>query len=1063
MLAEPRPAPDVGRDAPPEQPARRRWRRAALVSGAAVVLLMGAAWLSRVHIAQLIVDRELARRHIPATFTVADLGFNRQRLRHVVIGDPAQPDLVADWVELDTKLGFGSAELGAVRAGRVRVRGRLVNGRLSLGRIDALLPRSNGGSFVLPDLFVAVVDGRLRLEAPQGVIGIKIAGAGNLANGFRGSAAAIAEALTLGDCRAGRSAAQGRVSTVGGAPSFAGPVRTASLACAGGMTGPVVVDARATLSRGFDRWAGAASLAAQRVAHPSARLADLSGEIRFSGDASGTSGTARLIGRGLATDMLAAGRATYAGDFTVGPGGIRLAGAAGVVQASASPAVRRWIMDAGGTAPGTPLAPLLARLGLSAERAVQRFDGSAQVRLGGARDAGLVALTALTATSASGARVAVSGGQGVRYRPTDGAIGLDGVLTVAGGGLPAARVALRQGAPGGTLRGTAEVAPYAAAGARLALGRVAFSRAPGGATRISAVPLLSGPLGDGAITDARLPITALWDGRARITVNPGCAPLAVGGLRMAGLMLGPTRLALCPLAGAALVDIAGASVRAEAVIAFPRLAGSLGGTPLSLSADRASFRLGDKGFSLDKVHAALGNGEKITRIDAGTLVGTLRNGRTLEGRFGDGGGQIGGVPLLMSGAAGTWRFAAGLLRLDGTMVLADADAAARFKPLDGRDVVLTLKDEIITANGSFANPETGVSVGNAHIVHALGTGEGHADLEVPGLVFGDGLQPDQLTALTFGVIADVVGTVRGNGHIRWTRDGVTSSGVFRTIGTDLAAAFGPATGISTEIRFTDLLNLESAPDQVATVAEINPGIAVRNGVVHYQTLAGQKLKVLSAHWPLAGGALDLEPALLDFDEHQARRLTLRVTGIDAGQFLQQFDFKNIDATGQFDGLLPMIFDAQGGRIEAGVLKVRPGGGTIAYVGELAQKDLGVWGNFAFQALKSLRYRSLDVIMNGALAGEVVTDVRFAGLSQGAGARRNFIIRRLQRLPLVFNVRIRAPFRGLLSSVQSFVNPSLLLRERAQELGLDPAPATTPRGTLPPPANPVQPPESEKLP
>lgn len=82
-----------------------------------------------------------------------------------------------------------------------------------------------------------------------------------------------------------------------------------------------------------------------------------------------------------------------------------------------------------------------------------------------------------------------------------------------------------------------------------------------------------------------------------------------------------------------------------------------------------------------------------------------------------------------------------------------------------------------------------------------------------------------------------------------------STGRSGTDGIDLAAALGPVSGIVGTINFTDLLALESAPGQVATVKTINPGIQVTNGVIRYQTLSGSRVKVESGRWPFAGGTL----------------------------------------------------------------------------------------------------------------------------------------------------------------------------------------------------------------
>jgi translocation and assembly module TamB len=152
-----------------------------------------------------------------------------------------------------------------------------------------------------------------------------------------------------------------------------------------------------------------------------------------------------------------------------------------------------------------------------------------------------------------------------------------------------------------------------------------------------------------------------------------------------------------------------------------------------------------------------------------------------------------------------------------------------------------------------------------------------------------------------------------------------------------------------------------------------------------------------------------------------------VIGLDAALFVQQMAFENIAVTGKFDGVLPMIFDAQGGRIVGGELVVRQEGGTLSYIGEVSNASLGRFAKLAFDALKSIKYKRLRLELDGSLDGEMVTLVRFDGVNQlPIGQKRNFFLNQFDRIPFIFNITIRAPFRGLFATVRSINDPSVFL-------------------------------------
>jgi hypothetical protein len=163
-----------------------------------------------------------------------------------------------------------------------------------------------------------------------------------------------------------------------------------------------------------------------------------------------------------------------------------------------------------------------------------------------------------------------------------------------------------------------------------------------------------------------------------------------------------------------------------------------------------------------------------------------------------------------------------------------------------------------------------------------------------------------------------------------------------------------------------------------------------------------------------------------------------------------------------------------------MLVSRPPGGNVSYVGALTYEDLSAMANFAFDALKSLDYTHMTVGMDGSLEGEIVTRVRFDGVKQGAGAKRNILTRAVGDLPLQFNINIRAPFYRLITSVKAMYDPAFI--EDPRTLGLVDKDGKPVRGTVngvrdgglpvlvlpvpsssPSPSSDVQPPESGKLP
>ncbi|MGK2909396.1 MAG: intermembrane phospholipid transport protein YdbH family protein [Sphingobium sp.] len=1073
---------DAAQEAPPAR--RRVFLRWGLAVLGVLALLLMALWTQRQPIAENFIARELNARGVRADYEITEIGLHTQRIENLVIGDPARPDLTARWAEIDMSLANLSPQVVAVRAGGVRMTGVLHKGVLSLGEVDRLRGTDSSAPFTLPDLRVGLDDARMRLNTDYGQVGLKLDGSGNMRSGFRGKVAAVMPQVKVAGCGLTDASAWLDIATQQGRPQVRGPVRAATLGCKAmglGIARPVL-NADLTLSAAFDRWTGHADLNAFSAKAAGTTLVKPDGRIAFDGTAKQTRGQIRLAAATVQQGRIRTAKSEVTGAYSVsGANGLdaQISGALSADRlAFAGPDPLAGLRD---STAGSPVAPLAARLA-DAVRAASRYN-HVQARFGVVQKSGTGSATITSAnfSSRSGARLGLGRDTRVTlgWPRAGGGLNwaLNGAVTMDGGGMPRAALRLSQ-RQGGGFGGQLFIDPYAARGARLALDMVRFSATPAGGTRFATTARLDGPLNGGAVRGLTLPIDGQVSSSGTLTVNRVCTPLDLASMTFGSLTLGATRLSLCP-DGDALLAYGPNGVSGGGRINGLRLNGKLGGSAMRLSADMLRGSLAARSFDLRNALLLLGDAESPVRLAAATLAGKI-DAQGLSGTMQGASGRIGAVPLLVGDAAGRWSYAASTLRVGGNLKLTDAQTPSRFEPLVSRDFTLALRDNRITANGSLLEPRTGALVVRTDIVHALGSGQGRADLDVPGITFTQTLQPEALTRLALGVVANARGTVVGKGQVRWTGSAVTSDGTFRTDNMDLAAAFGPVTGLSGELHFTDLVGLVSAPNQVARIKSINPGIEVIDGEVRYQLIPNQQIRIEGGEWPFAGGQLSLLPTTLDFSADKARNLAFRVVGLDAGAFIQTLDLDNISATGTYDGLLPMVFDATGGRIVGGVLAARQigrapliltdttnlnitcdpalQGGTLAYVGPVSNEQLGVFGKMAFDALKNLQYKCLTILMDGALDGELVTQVTFNGVNRGklgdapAGIARSFI-----GLPFLFNIRIEAPFRGLLNTAQSFVDPSGLIRTN---LGDQYAPVTTtpPKSSI---GLAVQPAESDK--
>ncbi|MFC4292370.1 YdbH domain-containing protein [Sphingorhabdus arenilitoris] len=1062
-------------DPPPSKAAgkRRMWVRwifglAALL----LILLLTIGYWQRVNIAGRFAEDQIKKYNIRASYQIKDIGLRTQRIENIVVGDPANPDFTAKWVEIDVALNFSGVTVRDVRANGVKINGRYDGKKLSFGELDKFTDPDSKEPFEIPDIGVDLSDAQMSLDTPWGRIGAGLDGEGLLRQRFEGNLALRAPLLQYQDCRFDAAAFDGRYLLDFRRPNLIGPWTAQSVSCNDSeiLAKAPTIDGDLRLNAKFDRWFGDVNYSLSALSVGEQNFIRPRGALSFAGGGDRTNFDVRLADGGYESAQLNAQSLGFdaKGHLDFGDGGFAVT-ARGDANIGGGKVAASYLtgMDAlAQNSKATPAGPLVAQLIPAVKSGVNNFDArlrfDADVRRGGSSSA---LIDGINIRSRSGIRLTQSGATQLTQRGDIWRVISPLRLSLSGGNMPVTRIALRQGA-GDSWSGDIAVDPYAAGRASLSIPALAFNGRPGGAWTFDGRAKLSGPLPQGFVNGVNFALNGRYDA-GRLSLYNSCQSVSFDRIQYNLLVLSKQNLRICPDGG--YIVQTGTGTQVKATLPSMQASGSYGGSRFDIRTGQARFDLArgftaadlraaygdnpiriaapvlrfnfDTGFDTKNVRVEAGSMDALTYFEIAALNGSFASGG-MRGRLSGANGKIANVPVMMTDASGDWTLVDGDVALQARLDITDSEANYEDSLLDQRFEKLNIPNALITFEGGIINglaeiyePTTATKIADLDLRHDLNGGEGRALLAVDNLVFNERLTPELLTPVTRGLVQNVAGPVFGDARIEWdtNEDGIISTGRFGTTGIDLAAAFGPVRGLKTELLFTDLLALETAPGQIARIDTINPGVAALDGIVRYRLLAGRKVQIEGGSWPFAGGELSIEPTVWDMSVDKPRYLVLDVKGVEVGQFIEQFDFDNLAATGVFDGKLPMVFDFNGGKIVGGELIARSGGGNISYIGDLTYMDLNAYANFAFDALRSIDYTGLRIEMGGDLGGEIITNINFDGIKQGAGAKRNFITRQLADIPIRFNIRIEASFFELMGLVRSTYDPQFLAQKNIDQI------------------------------
>ena len=330
----------------------------------------------------------------------------------------------------------------------------------------------------------------------------------------------------------------------------------------------------------------------------------------------------------------------------------------------------------------------------------------------------------------------------------------------------------------------------------------------------------------------------------------------------------------------------------------------------------------------------------------------------------------------------------GLLAQVSRATVVDATTPARFNPLTATGSA-RLSGEDWT--GAFDLSHADTALGRLTLNHDGAAGVGGVTIDAPSITFAEGgLQPVDLSPMAGDIVGSpAVGSVGFTGRVDWRADTEgTSSGRLTVPGLDFVSPAGPVKGLRGTVELTSLTPLVAAPGQTLH-ADLLESVAALTDIDLVFGLDKAALTVEGADLSVAGGVVRVEPLSIPLDISQGFTGVIVVESVQLGQVITDAGFGDkVSLDAVVSGRLPFSWNPKDGvRIVGGDLQaVQPGRLSIPRTSLTGLEAQGggealppnTVQDLAYQAMENLAFDILSAQVNSLDEGRLGVLFRIRG-------------------------------------------------------------------------------------